>query len=368
MDAAAVANPDEEYAFAAYFRLISPALRDAARTPLRRARHRGRACTGTGSNRWCHECEQVIHDHILEGYKRLRGTLAGSPPRTKDGKPVRELQVVATWLISPEARRFSLDLAAQTIRSRPSNGEPKWARAARAQLVHHVLRNLEARIRRDDAVSRGASARPERDLQNSAWAQPLREHPAFPLLLDAIIRLRGGAPNPYEIPVDKLEGLFPSKEGMSPSKAIRLLRDSLALLREIRPDFYHANVTAYMEQEHLVPELPHAPVPSPEELFLHNEDVREARYALIRHLAEDDKTGATTPYRRLLSRICADEFADGPTLIAHVVRDFATTWIGAERLIRRLVKLATLAGLDWLTEQIRLDQSRSADRAIRTMA
>lgn len=345
MDVAAVTHPNEQIAFLAYARLISPALRNAARFPLCRARHKGQPCHGVDGVRWCDSCEEVIHDHLIDGFTRLRHTLAGSPPRTRDGKPVREMTALARWLTSPEAACVSLDIAAQKIRRRPTADDPAWVRAARAQLVHHLLRNLEGRIRRDDAVSRGASARPERDLQHSAWARPLRDHPGFPFLLDAIIRLRNGAFDPYDIPADQLHDL-------SPSEATRLLRESLALLRTARPAFYHANVTIHLQSE--TPEPSPTSAASPEELILRDEETRGARRELSHLLTDDGTTGTANTYRHLLSGICAPQPMNGTVLISRAAHDLALSPAEADTLIRHLIRLTALADPDWLAEQCRL--------------
>lgn len=247
MHVAMVADEDREKAFYAYSRLISPALRKAAAVPLRQVRHHGRSCHGPDGVRWCHDCEQIIDDHLLTGFNRLRQTLAGDPPTTRDGRPVREMILAATWLSSPEATNLSLDLTARRLCRLPVPGDAPGLRATRAQLVHHVLTNLAARVRRDDLAAKGLSTRPERALRTSHWAAPLRADPrAFTLLLDAIARLRNGATDPYEIPSHRL----PKDLDLPTARA--LLRKSLNDLRTLHPDFHHANIT--------VPTIAHLPL------------------------------------------------------------------------------------------------------------
>ncbi len=275
MHVAMVAVEDRETAFYAYSRLISPALRHAAAIPLRQVRHHGRECHGPDGVRWCHDCEQVIDDHLMSGFNRLRQTLAGNPPTTRDGRPVREMIVAATWLSSTEAEYLSLDLTARRLRRPPAPGEAPGLRATRAQLIHYVLTNLAARVRRDDLAAKGLSTRPERALRTSDWAAPLRADPcAFALLLDAITRLRNGATDPYDIPPERLPA------GLDLAAARKLLHASLHELRNLNPDFHHANVD--------LPTISHLPLadhdptsaPSLEDLYVMAENNGEARIPL----------------------------------------------------------------------------------------
>ncbi|MFJ2034274.1 hypothetical protein, partial [Streptosporangium sp. NPDC087985] len=152
MNLAAVAAAHEQVAFPAYFSLVAPALRDAAQGALRRARHNGRRCSGVDGTRWCDECEQTFHDRLLTGYALLRKALAGIPPQTRTGEPVREWELAIRWVTSREAAGHRLDRAARVLCGRPGKDEPAEVRAARAQFVHHPLKSLEAQVRREEAV------------------------------------------------------------------------------------------------------------------------------------------------------------------------------------------------------------------------
>ncbi|WP_433378439.1 hypothetical protein [Streptosporangium sp. CA-115845] len=298
MNLAALTSANEATAFHAYFSLVAPALRDVARGPLRRARHNGRSCGGVSETRRCDECEQTIDDHLLSGYARLRKALAGVPPRTRAGDPVREMELIVRWLTSPEASGEEIGLAAHLLRRRPDPGEPAGVRAARAQLVHYPLKSVEARLRRESATERGASAKPERDLKASRWAAPLREDEvAFELLVDALTRLRNGARDLYEIPVEC--------HGLDRLTAIRTLRAALDRLRVLRPGFYAANVTLHLEREESCPELSRTPSQSPEDLFLLGKEEELARRTLSMLLAGVRAADRRAHYRLLLTGICA---------------------------------------------------------------
>lgn len=347
MNLAAVASAHETTAFPAYFSLVSPALRDIARGPLRRARHDGRPCGGADGTHWCDECEQTVHDHLLRGYTKLRKALAGTPPQTRAGDPVREVELIVRWLTSPQARAEGLDLTARLLRRRPSDGEPAGIRAVRAQLVHYPLRSLEAQVRREDATGRGASARPERDLRTSEWAWPLRENEvAFELLVDAVVRLRNGACDPCEIPADQL-----NRHGLDLPTAERSLRDALDRLRVLRPGFYMANVTIHLEQGEFFPELFPALSRNPEDLFIFDEEEKLARRTLSMLLAGERTANRRAHHRLLLTRICADAPMSDADLVVCAVRDLGISATAAERFVRRLIRLVSQAGLDWVTHQ-----------------
>ncbi|MCD0449395.1 hypothetical protein LO762_09355 [Actinocorallia sp. API 0066] len=124
-------------------------------------------------------------------------------PTTRAGERVRELVVLRDFLTSQEAAHE--DAAAHAAALAGTDEAPAWLRAMRAQLVHYPLRHLEERVRRADAVRRGASARPDRDLRQAAWAAPLRSNEAdLDLLIAAVFRARRGAPDPCEPPTDLL--------------------------------------------------------------------------------------------------------------------------------------------------------------------
>jgi hypothetical protein len=347
MNLAAVAAAPDSTAFPAYFSLVAPTLRDVARRPLRRARHDGRACSGIDGTRWCDECEQTVHDHLLDGYAKLRKALTGAPPLTRAGEPVREMEAIVRWLTSPEATANRVDLVAGLIRKRPSDGEPVGVRAARAQLVHHPLRSFEARVRREIAVSRGASAQPERDLRKSDWARPLRDNEvALELLIDAVIRLRNGACDPYDIPAKQLD-----RHDLDMLTARRSLREALSRLRALRPDFYMANVTIHLEQGDFFPGFFQTLSHNPEDLVVLGEEEGLARRTLSMLLAGERTAGGQARYRLLLARICADSPMSSTELVAWTAREFEISPTAADRFVRRLITLISQADLSWVAYQ-----------------
>ncbi|MEU1730448.1 hypothetical protein [Streptosporangium sp. NPDC020145] len=327
-----LAAPDRSAAFLVYHALISPTLRDLIRGPLRRARHGGRPCSGVSGTHWCDECEQETNDRLLDGYAPLRRALAGDPPRTRAGEPVRELETVARWVASPEAARQDVGHAALLIRRRPSDGEPAAIRAARAQLVHYPLRSLEAQVRRKVATARGASAQPLRDLRQADWAAPLRQDPvAFALLTDAVVRLRGVTRDLFAVSPAVL-----GEHGLDVRTARRLLRDTLERLRELRPAFYTANVAVHLGE----PSLPHVHPPTPEEVIIHGEEERLARGRLATLLGD-----RRARYRPLIEAIRAAVPESGPALVEQTAHALGLTPKAAERFVRTLIRLISRANL-----------------------
>ncbi|GGO71161.1 hypothetical protein GCM10012289_36240 [Nonomuraea cavernae] len=296
----------------------------------------------------------MIADLLLRGYARFRKALAGGPPCTRTGETVREMEAAIRWLTSPEAAHEILTRKARQIRQRPTEGEPPGLRAARAQLVHHPLRNLEAQVRRADATRRGASAKPDRDLRDSTWAKPLRaDRVAFQLLLDAVTRLRHGAVDPYDIPLVLLNSL-----GVDLLPARRILREALDGLRTLRPAFYRANVTGYLGQE--LPPASTSLAQSPEELLLDQEEKDAARRTVGQLLAGDAGVRtATARYRPLLARICADAPPNGAELVHWITNEYGITPTAADRFARHLIHLVALADLDWVASQCRTTPHRS---------
>lgn len=346
MALAALASPRQSVAFEAYFTLISPALRQAARLPLLRARHNGRPCHSAAGQHWCDRCEQDVDDLLLIGFDRLRTTQAGRPPRTRTGEPVHEMQTVLRWMTGPAATE-SLSHLAKQLKRRPTAEEPPGLRAARAQLVYYPLRNLEAQVRREEAIARGASARPERDLRQAAWAAPLREDAvAFDLLVDAVVRLRNGSRDLYGIPADRLD-----RHGLDPAAARSTLRRALDLLRSVRPEFYTANIALYVYADVAGTGMT-APELSPEEVFIQGEEQAAARRELSELIAKNTPgTGDVHRYRSLLTRICAADRAKDPELLDWTAREFGIDAVTAEARVRRLVKLVSQADLDWVAER-----------------
>lgn len=327
-----VADPDHAIAFPAFYALTAPAIRTVARGPLRRARHAGAACHAPVGPGGCAECEAAIDDSILAGFARLRGPL----PTTRSGEPVRELALVREHLISPQAAYEDVTVLAHALRGPAVEGEAAWLRAARAQLIHYPLSRLEERIRRDDAVRRGAAARPDRDLRQAAWAAPLRTDPAtLDLLIFAVFRARRGVPG-CDIPADLCE-----RHGLSQYEARRRMDAALQRLRILNPAFYAANL-----DDEPFTGLPWAtgstyPAhPSPE---------REAARATLRQLLATSSPTCRRAYQAVIAGICAavDEVDRGADLVGLAAASMDLAPPAARQLIRTLVPLVAAAGLDW---------------------
>lgn len=237
-----LSSPDPAAAFVPFSRLFVPALRRVARRPLQRARHRADTCAGPMPGSWCAECEARVDDLLLVVFDRFRRALAGSVPRTAAGTSVRELKLVTGHVRSAPARYEEIAPLVRLMSQEPQTDEPRWIRAARAQLVHYPALHLDEQVRREDAMARGGSARPDRDLRQAAWAAPLRSDPlAFELLLTYIVRLRHLAHSPFTMSPELL-----SRLGLDARTAAHKLSATLRTLRQTRPQYYAANVTAQL--------------------------------------------------------------------------------------------------------------------------
>jgi hypothetical protein len=237
-----LASTDPAAAFVPFSRLFAPALRRITRSPLMRARHWAGPCAGPMRGSWCADCESTVDDLLLASYDRLRRSLTGDVPQTAAGTAVRELEEVVTHVRSAAARYEDIAPLVTVLRRDARAGESRWLRAARAQLIHYPALRLEERVRREDAVSRGGSARPDRDLRQAVWAAPLRSDPlTLELLLAYIGRLRHGAHAPFSLPPDLL-----SRLGIDARSASQKLSTALSVLRKLRPQYYAANVTAQL--------------------------------------------------------------------------------------------------------------------------
>ncbi|MEW9534167.1 hypothetical protein [Microbispora sp. NPDC049125] len=294
-----------------------------------------------------------MDDHILAGYEKLREALAGELPRTRTGDPVHEMQTIVEWVTSPAAGVENLKHMTRMVQTRPREGEPAGLRATRAQLVHHMLRSIEARVRRDDAVARGASAQPVRDLRQSAWAAPLREQKArFELLVDSVVRLRNGSRDLYGTPAEQLDGL-----GLDPVTARRQLRAALDQLRSLRPEFYMANVALYLAEGDPMPWVAVHDL-SPEDVLIHQEEQEAARRELSRLMA--DKSFAQ---RLVVERICAAAALGADTgLVGWAADELGTDQEEAEALVRWLIRNVCRADLDWVVEHCNLESPQRVRR------
>ena len=332
---AQVAHPDETVAFAAFCTLVKPALRAAARNPLRRARHAGRACQAPTGRGWCADCEATADDLLTDSFRRLRKALHGPVPTTRNGEPVREWLVLRTHLTSPEAeQQDAADLAADLTRP-TTDTDPRWLRAARAQLVHYPLRHLEGRVRRQDAVARGAAARPERDLRQARWAAPLRTDPSLlDLAIIAVFRARRGLTDLLHVPEDVRQRL-----NLTPAQATEKMRKALQTLHTINPAFLPATLGSSALS--LPPPAPTTPPAAPPATPPERIQAQSTLRALL----------TSHPHRPIIAALCALAAGENtaPTEIAR--RSLGLSPEAAYHLVRRLTTLIATAGIDW-TEQL----------------
>ncbi|GII76666.1 hypothetical protein Sru01_16480 [Sphaerisporangium rufum] len=350
MNFAAASHP---VAFSAYYSLVFPAMRDAARVPLRRARHNGAPCGGIDRRYLCDDCVSDIHDRMLAGYERLGRATDGRPPRTRTGETVHEMEPAVRWMTSLVADPAGWERSIRRLRNRPVDGEPAGLRAARAQLVYYPLQKLEAETRRADAISRGGAAHPRRDLTASRWATPLRENPAaLDLLIDAIERLRCGATDPYAIPRRLLD-----QYDLDLPAAWQLLRAAFDRLRAVRRDFYIANVAVHIDKDAATGDLINPPQ-TPEELLIEAEDQSDARHAVTKLIQGSEGT----VYRALLTRICAADTRGGEGVVPWTARTFSYDEAKAATFVRAHVHLAVQAGLDWTETQTSATPRRRTSR------
>ncbi|GAA2162018.1 hypothetical protein GCM10009727_76930 [Actinomadura napierensis] len=337
-----LADRDDAIAFAAFHTLAAPALRAAARWPLLRARHAGGACRAPVGTGQCAACEATLDDLLLDSFTRLRSALTGPLPTTRSGEPVREMASLCGHLTSRAARGEDAAALAGPLAGPGSDGEPAWLRAARAQLVHYPLRHLEERVRREDAVRRGASARPDRDLRQAAWAAPLRADGAvLDLLILAVFRVRRGVAEPFDVPGDLRE-----RHGLSRTEATRRMGDALRALREANPAFFAANIGEPF------PEVAAVPMADPQERLDAAVDRDAARASMHRMLADRANDSVhrmerRISYRAVVAAVCAvgaGRRAD-PVTVATMNLGLAPKPAG--RLVRRLAILVAAAGVDW---------------------
>ncbi|GGP14105.1 hypothetical protein LDL08_20085 [Nonomuraea glycinis] len=331
-----LADPDDAIAFPAFYALTAPAIRAIARGPLHRARHVGAACHAPVGPGGCAECEATVDDLILNSFARLRGPL----PTTRSGEPVRELALVREHLISPQAAYEDTAALAHVLRGPAAEGEESWLRAARAQLIHYPLSHLEERIRRDDAVRRGAAARPDRDLRQAVWATPLRTDPAtLDMLIFAVFRARRGASR-RDIPADLCE-----RHGLSPYEARRQMDAALLRLRILNPAFYTANLD--------VEPFTGIPWAAGYAHSAHGLE-REAAQETLRQLTTPGRT-CRRAYEAVIAGICAAGHGDcaDPVGLAMASMDLARP--SARRLVRTLVSLVAAAGPDWSEARCSID-------------
>ncbi len=342
-----LADRDDAIAFAAFHTFVSPALRGAARGPLHRARHAGRACVAPTGQRWCAECEASVDDLLMASFARLRSALVGRIPETRSGQSVREMVVICKHLTSADARNEDADACALMLRRTAGEGEPPWLRAARAQLVHYPLRHLEERTRRADAVRQGASARPDRDLRHAAWAAPLRDDPAgLDMLILAVFRMRRRMPDPFQVPDDLRE-----RHGLSQAEASRRMRTALAKLRAVNPGFFAANIGEPVTGRGIGASVdPQSSLTKAAE-----RDQARATLARLRLARAGEPMPRTThrkPYREVIAAVCATGLGRQTDPVSTVVQELGVSPEQAARMVRRLAVLVATAGVEWTDREV----------------
>lgn len=188
----------------------------------------------------CTDCEQFYDDQIEKIPRRL-----AKIRRCVDsgiGSPDEELLI--GFLRSNEAQQISLEeaddlLFAEARRRRaPGSGPARtWTEAWYRLLIARPAPLVIADANCSRAVQEGRAARPGRDLREAKWAAPLRDDPAgLEILISYVTRLRDDTADPQAIP--------PGHTGdLKRSEAARRLDAMLCRLRDLRPDWYAANVT-----------------------------------------------------------------------------------------------------------------------------
>lgn len=339
-----LADRDDAIAIAAFHTLVSPALRVVARRPLHRARHAGRPCGAPTGPGWCAECEATVDDLLLESFARLRSALGGAMPETLSGKPVREMVMVCEHLASADARDEDAAAWAVKLRRAQSDDAP-WLRAAWAQLVYYPLRHLEERTRRADAVRRGASARPDRDLRQAAWAAPLRDDPTgLEMLIALVYRMRRRVSDPFQVPDDLRE-----RHGLARAEASRRMGTALTALRAANPGFFAANIGEPATGHGVKPPL------DPQDSVMTAAERDHARATLARLLMA--RVGESMPcatrrrsYRDVTAAICAVGSGRRADPVAVAVRELDVAPKQAARLVRRLAILVAVADVEWTNQ------------------
>lgn len=338
-----MADRDDAIAFAAFHTFVSPALRIVARGPLHRARHAGRACGAPTGPGWCAECEATVDDLLLASFARLRSALSGAMPNTRSGQLVREMVVVCEHLVSADAQ--DEDGAAWAGKLGAESDAEPWLRAAWAQLVHYPLLHLEERTRRADAVRRGASARPDRDLRQAAWAAPLRDDPAgLEMLIVLVHRMRRRVSDPFQVPDDVRE-----RHGLAHAEASRRMGTALKALRAANPGFFAANIGEPVTGHGIRP-----PVDPYESIVMATERA-QARATLARLLmvrADEPMPGtARTSYRDVIAALCALSAGQRADPLAAAVRELGVAPEQAAPIVRHLAVQVAAAGVEW-TDQL----------------
>jgi hypothetical protein len=364
MRVADMADADEAIAFAAFYEMVAPAMGAAMRGPSASVFHGGRRCPGPAVSsaraRWCADCQEVLDDLLLASFARLRAAIAGVVCRTSAGEPVRELAAVAQQVLAAGAGALdAAETGAALRRQRLSaGGGGGWLRAAMAQLVVYPTRHLTSELRRQAAVRRGASARPDRDLRTAGWAAALREDAAALELLIWYVELVRQA-----TAVDRamMPGPLLRRFDLDQERAEARLAAALGQLRVVNPDFYAANmeptepllVGSAVELSMMVDPAVVGPAASGPTRALSGSAARAALARLVRTRIVESTvvTARRRGYRAVLRAVCLAGDGDRRqgARVWRVCQDrLVLRSVAARRLVRRLVALVGVAGLDWV--------------------
>ena len=361
MRVADMADADEAIAFAAFYELVAPAMGTAIRGPAASVFHGGRGCPGpavpTARARWCADCQEVLDDLLLESFTRLRSAIAGAVCRTSTGEPVRELLTVARHALSAEAdAEDTVDTGVALRRQRlAADLGGGWLRAAMAQLVVYPTRHLTSQLRRQAAVARGASARPDRDLRTARWAAPLRGDAAgLELLIWYTERARQATVvDPLMVPEPLLRRFT-----LDPTQAATRLSAALRQLRMVNPDFYAANIQTTVpllvgsatELSPMANQVTADPYPAILPGSRSAARTALARMVTIRVGESTGLTGRRRSYRAVLRAVCLAGDGDrraGTRVWRICQQRLALRPEAARRLVNRLALLVGVAGLEW---------------------
>jgi hypothetical protein len=366
-----IGDASDPIAFRAFYKLVIPALRAATRHQLRSVFHPDRSCYRPDRDQAgsiCADCAAVVDDLALDSFVRLRRAVIGETNQTAKGTPVRELALVAAHLCSPDAATEQVEtIAAQLVRLdlRDPDAGPAWLRAARAQLVYYPTRHLTAELRRDLAVARHGAAKPDRDLTSAAWAAPLRTSRAgLELLIAFIYRLRLGVADPYHTPSD-----IRDRHQLSVCAADDLLHMTLRRLREIRPEFFYANVytplaiASQISLDTAGPATDRRNDTAPEQQLLAKEAAVRARRLLDRLVSHRPGESHALrrrrrDYRQTLLAVAAAIDGDRSNLHAACAHRFALGELAAARLLRRLIRLVADADPGWVEHVLTAPSTR----------
>lgn len=251
--------PDPLTVSPAFTLTIAPALAHALHRHAARANHGTWRCpdyqhpeiAGITWYTACADCQDFFDSELRHRYSHLRCLLDRADAGTGNLTPDQALFV--GYLRSDDAHDVTVEEAACLVLAAARHPEGRrsaavsWAEAARRVLIARPAGQVSADARRFAAARRGRAARPDRDLKEARWARPLRDDPAgLEILISFVIGVRDSAASPWDIPAGHSGGLA------RPEVRARL-EAMLRQLRDLRPDWYDANVVAPLAQRGVIP-------------------------------------------------------------------------------------------------------------------